>query len=116
VRVKPCYDQDLWNCRSITVEEMPRTTNSCESWHNAFQGAFTSHHPNPNKLVDALLNEQVRADFLWVKLETSELPPLYANSATKEQNDNLLSVINDYNPNELGKFLKHCSMYIHLGN
>jgi hypothetical protein len=55
----PRFNLEMWNNRGIILEQMPRTTNSAESWHNVFLKIFHRHHPNPYKLLDALLDEQV---------------------------------------------------------
>jgi hypothetical protein len=55
----PRFNTSLWNNRNITMEGMPRTTNSAESWHNVFANIFRRHHPNPHILLNALLAEQV---------------------------------------------------------
>jgi len=57
--VTPRFSLEMWNNRGITLDQMPRTTNSAESWHNSFSSIFHRHSPNPYKLVRALLDEQV---------------------------------------------------------
>jgi hypothetical protein len=113
-RLKARFPVDVWNCRDITLDNLPRTTNSAESWHNAFQGAFSVHHPNPYNLIDCLLTEQVRADFLWTRLELGERPPLCSNVAAREENERLLNVIKGYDRTDVGGFLKACSYYAHF--
>ncbi|KAL7070009.1 hypothetical protein ACQ4LE_010923 [Meloidogyne hapla] len=56
--VTPRFSLEMWNNRGITLDQMPRTTNSAESWHNSFSSIFHRHSPNPYKLVRALLDEQ----------------------------------------------------------
>ena len=94
---------------------MPRTTNSAKSWHNQFQRALSTHHPNPYKLVDCLLAEHIRADFLWFRLEGGDVLVLYGDVSAREENKRLLNVIADYKEgSDLGAFLKNCSNYTHL--
>ncbi|KAK0393224.1 hypothetical protein QR680_000105 [Steinernema hermaphroditum] len=59
--------------------QWPRTNNSVESWHNAFQGAMGMQHPDVYKLLDRLLDEQVRVKAICSKLAAGEVPPLYSH-------------------------------------
>ena len=94
---------------------MPRTTNSAKSWHNQFQRALSTRHPNPYKLVDGLLAEHIRADFLWLRLEGGDVPVLYGDVSAREENKRLLNVIADYKEgSDLGALLKKCSQVIHI--
>ena len=35
-RRRPCFPQELWNVCERVVEDLPRTNNSLEGWHRAF--------------------------------------------------------------------------------
>jgi hypothetical protein len=84
---------------------MPRMTNSLESWHNCFQGAFGVHHPNPYKLIECLISEQVRTDFIWTRLDSGERPALYTDISAREENQRLLNIIQAYDRSNIGDFL-----------
>jgi hypothetical protein len=55
----PRYPPAMWNNKDITLEQMPKASNSIESWHNTFTGIFNRHASNPYNLVRALLDKQV---------------------------------------------------------
>lgn len=55
----PRYPPTMWNNKDIALEQMPKTSNSVESWHNTFAGIFLRHSSNPYNLVRALLDKQV---------------------------------------------------------
>ncbi|KAK0415920.1 hypothetical protein QR680_012192 [Steinernema hermaphroditum] len=77
-RRNPRFEVSMWNCKAVTELELPRTNNSVESWHNAFQGVMGMQHPDVYKLLDRLLDEQVRVKAICAKLAAGEVPPLYS--------------------------------------
>ena len=42
----PLYRHDLWNCYSATILGLPRTNNSTEAGHHAFQTSVDEKHPS----------------------------------------------------------------------
>ena len=44
-RGPPLFPIELWNMFNRTAEELPRTNNSTEAWHNSFQANVSSTHP-----------------------------------------------------------------------
>ncbi|KAL3088925.1 hypothetical protein niasHT_028701 [Heterodera trifolii] len=113
-RVAPRYAIELLNCNAITLERLPRTTNSSESWHHAFSSIFSTHHPNPYKLLDGLLREQVRVDFICSRLEAGETVELYSRADYRQANERLLTLIGQHHEMDPGDFLRSCCSYIHL--
>lgn len=55
----PRFPLEMWNSKNITYDQMPRATNSIESWHFTFSGIVYRHYSNLYNLVKAILNEQV---------------------------------------------------------
>ncbi|CAF0711159.1 unnamed protein product [Brachionus calyciflorus] len=53
---KPKYLIELWSIHKRLIDDIPRTTNYCESWHNAF-GNMLKKHPNVYCLIDSLRHE-----------------------------------------------------------
>ena len=45
LRAVPTFAIEMWNMFHRTAQEMPRTNNLIEGWHNKFQGMCTSYHP-----------------------------------------------------------------------
>ena len=115
-RRNPLYPIDMWNCQDISLEGLPRTTNSVESWHHAFASIFSSHHPNPYKVMEKLLKEQTRSDFICTRLENGQTVNLYSRIEYRKANERLLNVIRDFGNRNLGDFLQTCSYYIHYND
>ena len=74
---------------------MTITNNNDEKCFNRLS-PHSAHHPNPYKLVDCLLSENVRADFLWFRLKGGDVPVLYGDVSAREENLRLLNVTADY--------------------
>ncbi|KAK0417582.1 hypothetical protein QR680_013096 [Steinernema hermaphroditum] len=111
-RLRPRFSQDMWNCKQITENDLPRTNNSVESWHNAFQGALGCQHPAVYKLMKALQSEQVGVNALYVKLMAGEKVPLYARKEYGNANQDLLTLIGRYSvmtPSEHVIYFCECS-------
>ena len=57
-RRRPVFDISLWSCYYRVVEDLPKTNNSLEGWHHAFNRRVNVHHPNISKLIQKLRIEQ----------------------------------------------------------
>ncbi|KAI6192271.1 hypothetical protein M3Y97_00319100 [Aphelenchoides bicaudatus] len=58
-RKKPLFPIDIWCCNIQLKNGSPRTTNSVEGWHNAFNGSVGSKHPSIWTLLEKLKEEQI---------------------------------------------------------
>ena len=59
-----------------TVREQPRTNNSVEAWHRAFQRTVGYVHPTVYKLIEALRLEQSNTENSVVRLQAGQRAPL----------------------------------------
>lgn len=57
-RRAPRFPVSMWNMYDRVVEDLPRTNNSLEGWHNHMQANITSFHPNIWKFLEVLKREQ----------------------------------------------------------
>ena len=57
-RANPLFPITMWNMRGRVADGLPRTNNSVEGWHNAFQSSVACHHPTVYTLVDHFRCEQ----------------------------------------------------------
>ena len=65
-RANPRFSLQLWNVRDRVIENLPRTNNSVEAWHRAFQQTIDGDHPSVYKLVEQFRREQ---DHYELKIE-----------------------------------------------
>ena len=86
---------ELWNMFNRIAEELPRTNNNIESWHNSFQANVSSTHPTFWRLLDVLLREEriVRVRMLQNQAEHAPEPQRrrYADC-----NASILRIVDDY--------------------
>ncbi|KAL7080183.1 hypothetical protein ACQ4LE_000199 [Meloidogyne hapla] len=66
------FAKEMWNSKDITEFDLPRTTNSLESWHRTLRNTFGYLHPNFFRFMDGILNENLRTNALCVKLDAGE--------------------------------------------
>ena len=66
------FPKEMWNSKDITEFNLPRTTNSVESWHRTLQNTFGCLHPNFFRFMDGILNKNIRTNALCVKLDAGE--------------------------------------------
>ena len=52
-RRSPLFPIELWNMFNRTAEELPRTNDNIEAWHNSFQANVSSTHPTFWKFLDS---------------------------------------------------------------
>jgi hypothetical protein len=58
-RRKPAlFPVSLWNCHAYLKENIPRTNNSVEGWHNSFSSTLNVIHSNICKCIEAFKNEE----------------------------------------------------------
>lgn len=50
--------QESSSCHYRVQEELPKTNNSVEGWHESLQSSLGFHHPDPYRLIAALKAEQ----------------------------------------------------------
>ncbi|KAG1714588.1 repressor of the inhibitor of the protein kinase [Nymphon striatum] len=63
-RRRPLFHHTLWKVHGRVVDELPRTNNSLEGWHNSFDRRVVTTHPTIRRLVAKLLKEQAYNEIL----------------------------------------------------
>ncbi|KAK0401134.1 hypothetical protein QR680_015606 [Steinernema hermaphroditum] len=80
--------------------------------HLCISGAMGSEHPNVYKLVDKLLDEQVRVKAICAKLAAGEDSPLYSRKEYEIKNRKLLSIIEAHDQMPADEYLEACGNYV----
>ncbi|KAK9731440.1 hypothetical protein QE152_g13670 [Popillia japonica] len=48
------FPANVWNCYDLADQDIPRTNNAVEGWHNTFSSLLNAAHPNSWKFIDSL--------------------------------------------------------------
>jgi hypothetical protein len=56
--VNVTYPVRLWNMRDNLLNDLPRTNNAIEGWHNIFRSSFGPLNKTPRNFVKKLLKEE----------------------------------------------------------
>ena len=62
----------LWNMRLRVADGLPRTNNSVEGWHRAFQSSVSCHHPNIYKHIEHIQAEQDHTEQLIARFNAGD--------------------------------------------
>lgn len=76
VRQPPRFAIHLWNQYNSVLEEIPRTNNNVEGWHNALNTRAEASHLSVWKLINLLKSEQNLTDVKISQIEASTESPL----------------------------------------
>ena len=63
-RRRPTFDVQMWNVYHRIESNLPRTTNSLEGWHQAFNKRVSVTHPTLSKLVKKIKSEQACTELI----------------------------------------------------
>ncbi|KAL3106486.1 hypothetical protein niasHT_011863 [Heterodera trifolii] len=109
---RPLFLHAMWNSRDVTLQNLPRTINSVESWHLQLQSIFVTQHPNLLKFVEGIQLEQSRVSAICVRLDGGEEVPLYSRREYRQANEKLMTVLGRYNQMDVCTFLQITSCYV----
>lgn len=94
-RRPPKFSISLWNCYEGVREDLPKTNNSVEGWHNEFSSLIGANHPSIWKFIEGLqkqqsINEMKIIQYLSGRNE-DEGRRTYRDVAKR-----ILNIVNDY--------------------
>ncbi|XP_059147899.1 uncharacterized protein LOC131935505 [Physella acuta] len=96
VRVNPRFPIQTWNVYSRVTEGLPRTNNSVEGWHRAFQQCVDCHHPSIYKIVEHFRKEQDHVEIQLQRIRDGVQWPTSSKSKYVQLNRRLESILPMY--------------------
>lgn len=113
-RRRPLFSISMWSVHARTVESLPRTNNSVEGWHNAFQQRVNTSHPNLCKLVSKIRKEQSECE-ITIEHAIAGIYPRDTQRKYKELTRRLMVLVEGYEMEKGLEFLRAIShnIYIH---
>lgn len=105
-RAVPKFPISIWNVHDRVLNDLPRTNNSVEGWHRAFQQTLDCHHPSVYKLVDQFLKEQNRVEIQLERANAGIRQPEASKSKYIQLNRRLKALVENYHNEHINDFLR----------
>nr|XP_033798636.1 uncharacterized protein LOC117359609 [Geotrypetes seraphini] len=102
----PPFPIPLWNMRSRVEDGLPRTNNSVEGWHHAFQSSVACHHPTIFKLLEHIQREQDHTEQLLARFQAGNRAPPSSKSTYVRVTQRLTTLLPTYGQTPLFQYLR----------
>ncbi|RWS19252.1 uncharacterized protein B4U80_01510, partial [Leptotrombidium deliense] len=104
-RRPPRFPISVWNCYYAALEGLPRTNNSIEGWHRAFQSLISADHPSIWTCIegfkkDYAINEMKLEQFIG---GTSRSP---TKKVYKDTAERIRNIVSDYDNRDTLVYLR----------
>ena len=96
---------DVWSAYTRVQDNLPRTNNSLEGWHQAFKRRLNITHPTVSKLLKVIRNEQAANEIL-IEQTSMGIDISQTNKKYNIINDRIKAICNFYNKEEGLEFLR----------
>ena len=114
-RTKPLFPPQLWNVYDRIIRDLPRSNNSIEGWHQAFNRRVSLKHPTLPKLANCILREQSKFELDIERIRVGQEPrpqkKIYANLDSRLKRvvaSYKLESVNDYLVNVAANVKLNC--------
>jgi len=112
-RKHPVFPIRLWNCSGRALAGDPRTTNSLEAWHRAFQQTIACAHPTVYKLFGFLRREQGHQELMIAQISAGQSPPK-KRKKYELRTERLMEVVKRYDGVDIVGFLRDISASLEI--
>lgn len=113
-RANPKFSIQIWNMRSRVASHLPRTNNSVEAWHRAFQQTCNHVHPTVYKLCEQFLTEQDHTELIIERFKSGFRHPNSSKAKYAKINRRLEAIIPTYNVDNKLDFLRRIASNIEI--
>ncbi|CAF1433378.1 unnamed protein product [Rotaria sp. Silwood1] len=107
-RKKPKFNYELWNVYERVINNLPRSNNSVEGWHNGFANRVSNAHPSTAKLADKIRREQSKFEIDIERINQGHELKM-KKTIYRKLNERMVRVVNIYDKNQLDQYLKNVS-------
>jgi hypothetical protein len=103
-RRRPKFDIAIWNVHNRVEGNLPRTNNSVEGWHRAFDQRMSVTHPSLGRLVSKLRKEQASTELMIEQLDMGVR--MRKNKQYEAVNTRLQALVAGYGQEDVLVFLR----------
>jgi len=108
-RRRPTFPHSLWSQYHRVLNDLPRTTNSLEGWHNALKGVLLNvAHPSMPAFVTKIRLEESSAAHRIERIVAGH-PPQHKRKKYQDVDDRIKSIVTSYTPTNIIQYLRSIS-------
>ena len=107
-RIPPRFDHALWNVTTRVQQNLPRTNNYLEGWHNRLSGMLNSAHPSIWECIDVLKKDSALNHMLMAQMVAGAPPPLQKR-VYRDVNTSIQALLQGYQLANVIAFLRGIS-------
>ena len=74
-RNPPLFAHEMWNMNGRVANNLPRTNNYLDGWHNRFCGMVNHAHPNIRKFLEMFRREATHNEMVMAQILGGANPP-----------------------------------------
>ena len=111
VRAPPIFDHSLWDVYDRVMNNLPRTTNGVEWWHNAFNRNVGLSHANVWRFFTCLLYEHVTMH-LRITQDSAGVPADPPSRTYNVLNQQIQTIVRDYANRNTVHYLRYLAYLI----
>ena len=100
----PPFPIRIWNMYERVRQQLPRTNNVVEGWHNAFNSNVGCSHPSVSKLFKFLQREQSLQEAKLIKWESGER--IVRSKKSIERDERIQLLVGDYENRDITTYLR----------
>lgn len=113
-RGQPLFEIKLWNSYDYVLNDLPRTNNAVEGWHNGFAQRVGKSHAEVPIMIKSLKSEQNLTD-VYIEQSNSGLDIAEPRKKKyKSYDDRIKRVVLSYDRNQVVEYLKNISNLINI--
>src|SRR5277367_4149425 len=113
-RREPTFPIELWSMHDRLSHGLPRTNNSVEGWHHAFQNSIDCDHPSVYKLIENFKKEQDHVEILLERYDQGHRNAASPKSSYAKVTRRLLNLLPTYGTGPITEYLKAVSHNLSL--
>jgi len=107
-RLPPRYPHEMWNVHARVEDELPRTNNHLEEWHNRFNAFIGERHANIWKFIKGLKEDSNLHEYTRVQVLMGARPPI-PRVAYRRINERLANLVLNFDQNDMINYLRGIS-------